>query len=247
MKCITCGFEFEGKFCPECGTPAPQPAICPTCGATVTGRFCAECGTSIATVPVPVPEAEAEIGVVLPTQFRVTQQCSPLQIDTEHKLWRVPNGSASAFGPKKPGAGAKLAKGTLAFMTMGMSVAAEAAVKGIAKAGRTIPEYRFDQLISFELLEDDEAVTSGGVGRALVGGALFGGFGAVAGGVTAKRKTKKVVNTLTVKLTINDFQTPCIMIPLLVKPIKVKSKEYEAAYNIAQKLLSLLDVITHNA
>ena len=80
-----------------------------------------------------------------------------------------------------------------------------------------------------------------------MGGALFGGFGAIAGGVTAKRKNKRVVNSITIKLALNDFNEPCIMIPLLEKPVKVKSKEYEIAYNTAQKMLSMLDVITHNS
>ena len=33
MKCTNCGNDFEGKFCPECGTPAPRSATCPNCGA----------------------------------------------------------------------------------------------------------------------------------------------------------------------------------------------------------------------
>lgn len=45
-KCAKCGTEFTGKFCPECGTPAPAdgPKKCPECGAEVTGKFCPECG-----------------------------------------------------------------------------------------------------------------------------------------------------------------------------------------------------------
>lgn len=240
MICSNCGNEFEGKFCPECGTPASQTIICPTCGAQITGKFCSECGT-------PAPDASSQPQPPTgPVRFIVSQQCSCLQVDTEHELWRVTCGSATPFAPKKPGMASKLAKGTLAFMTVGASLAVEAAAKGIAKASRPMPYYRFDQLIGFELLEDNEAVTTGGIGQALVGAALFGGFGAVAGGVTAKRKTKKVVNTLTVKLTINDFQNPHIMIPLLAKPAKTNSKEYEIAYTMAQKLISMLDVITHN-
>ena len=37
MKCTNCGNDFEGKFCPECGTPAPRSATCPNCGAEVAG------------------------------------------------------------------------------------------------------------------------------------------------------------------------------------------------------------------
>ena len=50
MKCPKCGAESTGKFCPECGTPlvAVGPKKCPKCGAEVTGKFCPECGTPVA-------------------------------------------------------------------------------------------------------------------------------------------------------------------------------------------------------
>ena len=41
----TCGSANTGKFCSECGTPAPnQEWIC-ACGNKNTGKFCSECGT----------------------------------------------------------------------------------------------------------------------------------------------------------------------------------------------------------
>ena len=47
MKCEKCGTEFEGNFCPNCGTPSEAGKnICPRCGQARSGadRFCKNCG-----------------------------------------------------------------------------------------------------------------------------------------------------------------------------------------------------------
>lgn len=56
-KCTNCGNEFDGKFCPECGTKRVEQLICPDCGAKATAgvRFCAECGYSFAQPVKPAP------------------------------------------------------------------------------------------------------------------------------------------------------------------------------------------------
>ena len=52
MICKNCSNEFEGKFCPECGTKV-EPEItlkeCPECGAEQVGQgaFCANCGHNL--------------------------------------------------------------------------------------------------------------------------------------------------------------------------------------------------------
>lgn len=104
----------------------------------------------------------------------------------------------------------------------------------------------FQNLISYELLEDDSVVTSGGVGQSLIGGAVFGGFGAIAGAISGKRVQKKVVNSMYIRVTINSFDSPCILIPLITKPTKTKSNDYSKAFIEAQQTLSLLDVVSHN-
>lgn len=47
-KCINCGNEFEGNFCPECGAKRQEEIKCPECGAVLspTAKFCNECGHS---------------------------------------------------------------------------------------------------------------------------------------------------------------------------------------------------------
>lgn len=49
MKCTKCGTEFDGNYCPKCGTPCnPNKNICPKCGKErgANDRFCKNCGYS---------------------------------------------------------------------------------------------------------------------------------------------------------------------------------------------------------
>ena len=58
-----------------------------------------------------------------------------------------------------------------------------------------IPAYRtvfsFDDLVSYEIIENGDTVSKGGLGSAIVGGALFGGVGAVVGGITGGKEKQK--------------------------------------------------------
>ena len=47
MYCPNCKQEFDGKFCPECGTKLIEKTqrVCPKCNIEVDSNFCPECGT----------------------------------------------------------------------------------------------------------------------------------------------------------------------------------------------------------
>lgn len=179
-------------------------------------------------------------------EFTATSKVGYLEIDSKNKMFRIINASADAF-KKKKSFGSKLGKGSLALMTGGLSLAVEGAVK-LTKNQLKKEDgiYEFKDLLTFELLEDNSQVASGGLGRALAGGFLFGGVGAIAGGVTSNRKTKKVVESMIIKINVNDIDNPLIMIPLITKSTKTKSKEYEQAFNMAQRLLTTLNTIANN-
>lgn len=220
IKCIECGKEFSDKAstCPNCG--------CPTSEITFDNNS-----------PINQPDSSLQ-------RPHVTQKISAVKIDELNRMFQI-HGTIPVNG-KKSGIIGKSFKGLMAVSTMGMSIAAEKIItNGKNKVGAN-KWYPFSDLVSYDLLEDDALITSGGVGQALVGGAVFGGFGAVAGAITGKRIQKKRIESLYIKVTLNNFNTPCILIPLITKPIKTNSKEYQTAFEEAHKILSVLDVIAHN-
>ena len=63
--------------------------------------------------------------------------------------------------------------------------------------------YAYGDILDCDLLEDEDSLTSGGLGRALAGGVIFGGVGAIVGGITAKRSLSGSIETA------QSGQTPC--------------------------------------
>lgn len=62
--------------------------------------------------------------------------------------------------------------------------------------------YKFSDLINFELYEKNSVIQEGGVGRAIVGGMLFGEVGAIVGAQT--RKSRSVTDALYIRLTLKS-------------------------------------------
>ncbi|EGT4537083.1 TPA: SHOCT domain-containing protein [Clostridioides difficile] len=103
--------------------------------------------------------------------------------------------------------------------------------------------FSFDEIVEYELVEDEESIIKGGLGKAIAGGVLFGGVGAVVGGVTGKKKTKTVVNSLKIKITLNNLNYPNVYINLITTQTKTDSFIYKNAYDSAQQILSMLSII----
>lgn len=167
--------------------------------------------------------------------FKPTKSLGDLSVDTVNGLFKVRH--ATAAMPKRSGALAKTGKAVAAMYTLGASIAIEHAMKPDDKI------FRFEELRGYELLEDDSEVTSGGLGRAAVGAAAFGSTGALVGAMTGKKKSKKVVETLVLKIDLYDLDFPCVMVPYINKSVKVTDNEYKKAYGAAQESISCLDLI----
>lgn len=102
-----------------------------------------------------------------------------------------------------------------------------------------------EEIINFELLQNGDSITKGGLGSSIVGGALFGGVGAIVGSNVGKKKTVQEITEFRIKIITRNPFYPEIYINLLVTG-KTKSngivfKSYIAS---AQKILSLLTIIT---
>ncbi len=70
-KCVHCGKEFEGNFCPSCGEKWEEKRTCPLCGTVVNGenKFCNVCGHSFVVkkeerINKEVLTSEERVGVV---------------------------------------------------------------------------------------------------------------------------------------------------------------------------------------
>ncbi|MEG2786393.1 MAG: zinc ribbon domain-containing protein [Romboutsia sp.] len=105
--------------------------------------------------------------------------------------------------------------------------------------------FKFEDIINYELLVDESSIASGGLGRAIAGGVLFGGAGAIVGGVTGKKRAKGVIESMKIKITVNDLQYPTVYIKLITATTKVDSWTYRKVEKQAQECLSVLDLLVN--
>ena len=222
------------KFCPECGKPVEGFKFCPNCGYSISNQEPTE-------QPQPVDKPASPS---LTPRSRKTDKVGPLEIDGYNRTYRI-HGAQKAKGSSGLVGGAikGTAKATLAVGTMGLSL-----IPSLVKKNKNDTDwYSFEDLVSYELIVNNQTVVSGGVGQALVAGAMFGPIGAVAGGIVSKRKSTSKILNMTVRVTSNDFNKPVVFIDLIRKPVKNTSKEYKEAVENAQRIMGALDVIVHNS
>lgn len=108
-----------------------------------------------------------------------------------------------------------------------------------------------DYLVKAELVEDGETslTSSLSLGRAVVGGLVAGGVGAVIGGTTKAQKQKRMVSSVSLVITTGYNELPYIELPFLNldEPIDVKYQNYKNAYQNAYQWLKLFEVAMHKA
>lgn len=107
--------------------------------------------------------------------------------------------------------------------------------------------YNLSDILEFEYIEDGTSQVKGGLGSALVGGALFGGVGAIVGGVTGTKNTKKVVNEMKIKFVIKgDIPTVDYLSIKNVSSVKSDSQQYKTYIKQLHEILAILNYATPN-
>lgn len=105
--------------------------------------------------------------------------------------------------------------------------------------------FRYDDIISFELLQNGNSVTKGGLGSAAVGGALFGGVGAIVGSNVGKKKTKQEVIEYRIKIITRNPIYPEVYINFLTAGrVMSDGLLYNSYAASAQRVLTELTLMT---
>lgn len=117
----------------------------------------------------------------------------------------------------------------------------------ITKSAKQQELYHYNQVVDYQLLEDGETITNGGLGSAVAGGLLFGGAGAIVGSVTGSKKTKGVCKSLKIKITLRNSPKQTEYIDFITTETKTSGFIYKTAYKNAQDVLSALQLIVDSA
>lgn len=103
---------------------------------------------------------------------------------------------------------------------------------------------RFDELVECSILEDGATVQSGGIGRAVVGGVMAGGVGAIVGAAT--RGSKPITRELSVRIITSNTRKPLYVIPLITSETNRESSDYKRNSEFAQKIYATIVSIIHS-
>ena len=99
--------------------------------------------------------------------------------------------------------------------------------------------YSFNDIMESEIVVDGltlvKTSATSTIGRAIVGGVLTGGVGAIIGGVTGKKSHSELVNYIDLKICINDSSNPFYKIRFLDTECKKGDFIYKEGYEKAEK------------
>lgn len=100
----------------------------------------------------------------------------------------------------------------------------------------------YKNITGYELLDDGTLVSSGGLGRAVVGGVIAGGAGAVVGAITG-RKTKEMSENLRVRIYVKGMSKLYYDVPLLCAKVNKDGGMYKSSFRDGKAICAKLDSV----
>ena len=99
--------------------------------------------------------------------------------------------------------------------------------------------YDYNKILQCELVVDGETYlkqsTGNTAGRAILGGLLLGGVGAIIGGVTGKSKQNETIRSIDLKIIIDDTINPIFKINFFTGVIQKRTSLYKKVYSEAER------------
>lgn len=99
--------------------------------------------------------------------------------------------------------------------------------------------YSFESIINYNLIKDGDTISQGRLGRALIGGILAGGIGALIGASISDYES--VVKSLLVNISIDNKYRTSICLPIIDQETKLDSLTYENKIDDLNNILASLD------
>lgn len=97
------------------------------------------------------------------------------------------------------------------------------------------------EITSYELVQNDNVVSKGGLGASVAGGLLFGGIGAIVGSQVGAKHTRQKISIFRIKLITTDFNRPVLYVDLLpLGKMYTDTLMYKTTLEKADKVLSVL-------
>lgn len=97
------------------------------------------------------------------------------------------------------------------------------------------------EITSYELVQNDNVVSKGGLGASVAGGLLFGGIGAIVGSQVGAKHTRQKISIFRIKLITTDFNRPVLYVDLLpLGKMYTDTIMYKTTLEKADKVLSVL-------
>lgn len=106
--------------------------------------------------------------------------------------------------------------------------------------------YRFNQITGIEFICDEDAKVKGGIGRALIGGAIMDPLPAYLGSVAGIRRVD-VCHMMQIVIGLDDIDQPVARIDLIDSVKKMSSGRVRLALEWARKIIDLVDWMAANA